>query len=155
LGHGRHRPPCRGRHGSPPRRPQTSRRAIRARRNRSHRTRHHVSNPVPVPLDVTELVARLLRSRLTDHPEVKISTEIGHGVDGGPPSLPWLLVADDGHTWQWPAVQRVVIRLTSWHHTPHSAKALAGLALGLLCTPPPPGVVVRAEPVSGPVAAVD
>jgi hypothetical protein len=33
------------------------------------------------------------------------------GHDGGPKSLLWLLIAEDGHRWSWPAVQRATIRL--------------------------------------------
>ncbi|MBP2320490.1 hypothetical protein JOF56_000875 [Kibdelosporangium banguiense] len=114
---------------------------------------------VAVPVDVTELVVRALRRLLSGRPEsvaagVKVSTETGRGVNGGPPSLPWLLVAEDGHTWAWPAVQRVVIRLTCWHRTPHSSKALAGLALGLLCHPAL-SQPWTAEPVTGPISATD
>jgi hypothetical protein len=85
---------------------------------------------------------------------VKVSTETGRGHAGGPPSLPWLLVAEDGHTWRWPAVQRATIRLTSWHRSPHTSKALAALALGLLCDPRNSGVL-GAEPVAAPIGGVD
>jgi hypothetical protein len=115
---------------------------------------------LPVPVDVSELVVRALRPRLASRPEpevvgVKVSTQAGHGRDGGPPSLPWLLVAEDGDTWTWPAVQRAVIRLTCWHHTEYKAKAVAGLALALLCDPHGAGGLLGAEPVAGPVAGVD
>jgi hypothetical protein len=112
-----------------------------------------------VPVDVTELVVRALRRLLAERPEpeaagVKVSTETGRGPTGGPPSLPWLLVAEDGHTWAWPAVQRAVIRLTCWHRTPHSSKALTALAVGLLCTPKP-SRPWTAEPVTGPISGTD
>lgn len=115
---------------------------------------------VPVPVDVAALVVRLLRPLLAARPEpfvagVKVSTETGHGPDGGPPSLPWLLVADDGHTWSWPATQRAVIRLTCWHHSAHSSKALAGLALGLLCDQRGAGLVLGGSPISAPIAGID
>ncbi|WP_328611780.1 hypothetical protein OG943_22560 [Amycolatopsis sp. NBC_00345] len=115
---------------------------------------------VPVPADVAELVVRRLRGLLGGQAhdvaaQVQVSTETGAGPDGGPPSLPWLLVAEDGHTWQWPAVQRAVVRLTAWHHSPHASKALAGLALGLLCAPAPPGPFLRVEPISAPLAGID
>lgn len=115
---------------------------------------------LPVPVDVVELVVRTLRPLLASRSEaeavgIKVSTEVGHGLDGGPPSLPWLLVAEDGHTWTWPAVQRAVIRLTCWHRSEHTAKAVAGLALALLCDQRGPGVLIAAEPVAGPVAGLD
>jgi hypothetical protein len=87
--------------------------------------------------------------------QVQVSTETSAGPDGGPPTSLWLLVGEDGHTWQWPAMQRAVIRLTVWHRNPHSSKALAGLALGLLCAPTPPGLIIRAEPIAAPLAAID
>lgn len=115
---------------------------------------------VPVPVDVAELVVRRLRGLLADQilavaDRVQVSTETGAGPDGGPPSLPWLLVAEDGHTWTWPALQRAVIRLAVWHHSPHTSKALAGLALGLLCAPAPPSLIIRAEPIAAPLAGID
>ncbi|WNV86569.1 hypothetical protein [Umezawaea sp. Da 62-37] len=115
---------------------------------------------LPVPVDVAELVVRTLRLLLTVRPEpevvgIKVSTQVGHGPHGGPPSLPWLLVAEDGHTWSWPAVQRAVIRLTCWHHSEHKAKAVAGLALALLCDQRGAGLLITAEPVTGPVAGID
>jgi hypothetical protein len=114
----------------------------------------------PVPVDVTELVVRALRPLLAGRADpvaagAQVSTETGRGPDGGPPALPWLLVAEDGHTWDWPAVQRAVIRLTCWHHDTHSAKALAALALALLSTPVLPGVLLRGELVAAPVAGID
>lgn len=119
-----------------------------------------MSGSVPVPLDVAALVVRRLRSLLAGRADpvaagAKVSTETGRGANGGPPSLPWLLVADDGHTWAWPAVQRAVIRLTCWHHDTHSSKALAGLALGLLCAPASAGPLMRGEPVAAPIASID
>ncbi len=112
-----------------------------------------------VPLDVTELVVCALRRLLAQRPEpeaagVKVSTETGRGPNGGPPSLPWLLVADDGQSWTWPAVQRAVIRLTCWHRTPHSSKALIALALGVLCTPSA-SRQWTAEPFAGPINSID
>jgi hypothetical protein len=114
---------------------------------------------VAFPVDVAELVVRALRRLLAGRPEpvaagVKVSTETGRGPTGGPPSVPWLLVADDGHTWSWPAVQRAVVRLTCWHRTPHSSKGLTGLALGLLCTPDPLQAWT-AKPVTGPISGTD
>lgn len=114
----------------------------------------------PVPLDVAELVVRRLRDQLATVADpaadlVKVSTETGRGPDGGPPSLPWLLVAEDGHGWDWPAIQRAVIRLTCWHHDAHMAKRLAGIALGLLCIPQPAGPLVSGEPVAAPIAGID
>ncbi|WP_409182944.1 hypothetical protein F9C11_00240 [Amycolatopsis sp. VS8301801F10] len=104
------------------------------------RSWRRVSQLPPIPRDVAETVVRLLRSLLSAATDpaaagVKVSTETGRGHDGGPPSLPWLLVAEDGHSWDWPAVQRAVIRLTCWHRDAHTAKRLAGIALGLVCTP--------------------
>lgn len=114
---------------------------------------------VPVPRDVAELVVRELRRLLAGRPDpvaagVKVSTEVGRSPDGGPPSLPWLLVAEDGHTWVWPAVQTATIRLTTWHHTPHSSKALAALAVAVLCAPHPPATWT-AEPVALPIVGTD
>jgi hypothetical protein len=115
---------------------------------------------LPVPLDVADLVARELRRLLTGQPGeiaagVKVSTETGRGHDGGPPSVPWMLVSEDGHGWSWPAVQHATIRLTCWHRNPHAAKALAALALGLLCTVRGSGALIAAEPVTAPLAALD
>lgn len=114
----------------------------------------------PVPLDVAELVVRRLRVQLAAVTDpavelVKVSTETGRGHDGGPPSLPWLLVAEDGHRWDWPAVQRTVIRLTCWHRDTHTAKRLVGIALGLLCAPQPAEALLRGEPVTAPVGGID
>ncbi|SES49068.1 hypothetical protein [Actinokineospora terrae] len=113
----------------------------------------------PVPVDVVELVVRLLRPLLThagtDGTPLPVSTTVGNGVDGGPRSLPWVLVAEDGHTWTWPAVQRSVIRLTCWHHTPHAAKATAAIALGLLCVRPPPAPLLHTEPITAPITGTD
>jgi hypothetical protein len=118
-----------------------------------------VSAPgLAVPVDVVELVVRALRPLLAAHPvgaETKVSTTVGTGPDGGPPSLPWLLVAEDAHTWTWPAVQRSVIRLTCWHTSEHAAKAATALALGLLCARPAPALLLASEPVAAPVAAAD
>lgn len=49
---------------------------------------------LPVPVDVAELVVRALRPQLAARPEpvlagIKVSTQVGSGPDGGPPSLPW------------------------------------------------------------------
>lgn len=114
----------------------------------------------PVPLDVAEQIVRRLRAQLATVTDpaaarVKVSTETGRGHDGGPPSLPWVLVTEDGHGWNWPAVQRTVIRLTCWHRDTHTAKRLAGIALGLLCTPQPDGALLRGEPVAAPIAGID
>jgi hypothetical protein len=84
-----------------------------------------------------------------------MGSEPGNDADGGPPSLPWLLIAEDGHAWTWPAVQRAVIRLTCWHHTEFTAKAAVALALGLLCAPGRPGVLIAADPVTAPVGGLD
>ena len=86
--------------------------------------------PIPVPVDAVELVLSVLRPLQAARPEpvlagLKVSTETGHGSQGGPPSMPWLRITEDGHTWRWPAVQRVVLRLTYWHRTDHDAKAAA------------------------------
>ncbi|WP_158841687.1 hypothetical protein [Saccharothrix deserti] len=115
---------------------------------------------LPVPVDVAGLVVRVLRPQLAARPEpvvsgIRVSTRVGHGRDGGPPSLPWLLVAEDGHTWRWPAVQRVVVRLTCWHRSEHAAKAAVGLALALLCAPNPAPGVISAAPVTGPLGGLD
>lgn len=113
---------------------------------------------LPVPVDVVELVVRALRPLLAAHPdgaETKVSTTVGAGPDGGPPSLPWLLIAEDTHTWTWPAVQRSVIRLTCWHTSEHAAKATCALALGLLCARPTPAPLLASEPVAAPVAGAD
>ncbi|MEO6081564.1 MAG: hypothetical protein ABIQ18_00460 [Umezawaea sp.] len=115
---------------------------------------------VPVPLDVAELVVRELRRLLTERGDeiatgAQVSTETGRGGDGGPPRVPWLLVAEDGHTWQWPAVQRATVRITCWHRTEHRSKALAALALGLLCSVRGAGALIAAEPVTAPVAGTD
>ncbi|MGH2375100.1 MAG: hypothetical protein ACRDIC_16735 [bacterium] len=119
---------------------------------------------VPVPVDVLELVIRELRPLLAARPEpvaagVKVSTVVSTGAGAnhasGPPSLPWLLLAEDGHTWSWPAVQRAVIRITTWHTSPHAAKALCALAVGLLCVPRPPGSLLAIEPVAAPAAGLD
>lgn len=119
-----------------------------------------MTGPLPVPVDVAELVVRALRPQLAARlePEVagiKVSTRVGDGRDGGPPSLPWLLVAEDGHTWAWPALQRVVIRLTCWHRTEHAAKAAVAMALALLCLPTPAPGLISGEPVTGPLAGLD
>ena len=116
--------------------------------------------PIPVPVDAVELVLSVLRPLLAARPEpvlagLKVSTETGHGSQGGPPSLPWLRITEDGHTWRWPAVQRVVLRLTCWHRTDHDAKAAAGLALALVCALRGTRGVIDAEPISGPIAAPD
>jgi hypothetical protein len=117
----------------------------------------------PVPVDAAELVARALRAAvagLTDPVAagLKISTQVGRGRDGGPPSRPWLLVAEDAHSWRWPAVQSATIRLTAWHHSEHDAKAVAGLVLGVLCdratAAATPGLLL-AEPDSAPLSDVD
>lgn len=115
---------------------------------------------LPVPLDAAELVARELRWLLGGRREefaagAQVSTETGRGRDGGPPSVPWLLVSEDGHTWSWPAVQHATIRLTCWHRNPRAAKALAALALGLLCGVRGSGPLIGAEPVTAPLAALD
>ncbi|WP_026424673.1 hypothetical protein [Actinokineospora inagensis] len=113
----------------------------------------------PAPVDVVELVVRLLRTLLAhagpDGTPIPVSTTVGDGPDGGPPTVPWVLVAEDGHTWDWPAVQRSVIRLTCWHHTPHAAKATAAVALGLLCVRPAPAPLLHTEPVTAPLAGTD
>ncbi|GAB3873770.1 hypothetical protein GCM10029964_014590 [Kibdelosporangium lantanae] len=112
-----------------------------------------------VPVDVPELVVRALRRLLVGRPEpevagVKVSTETGRGLTGGPPSVPWLLVASDGHAWDWPAIQRATIRLTCWHRTPHTSTALAALAMAVLCAPNT-GQPWTAELVTGPIAGID
>lgn len=115
-----------------------------------------MTRPVPIPLDVAELVTRLLRRLLPA--EVTVSTETGRGTDGGPPSIPWLLVTEDGHTWAWPAVQQATIRLTCWHRSEHAAKAAAALTLGVLCDPHTAigaGAFLSAEPVTAPLPATD
>lgn len=119
-----------------------------------------MTGPLVVPVDVAELVVRALRPQLAARGEpvlagIKVSTQVGTGPDGGPPSLPWLLVAEDGHTWAWPALQRVVIRLTCWHRTEHAAKAAVGLALALLSLPAPAPGLTGGEPVTGPLGGID
>jgi hypothetical protein len=115
---------------------------------------------LPVPLDIADLVVRELRRLLADRRDeiaagVRVSTETGAGHDGGPPRLPWLLVAEDGHTWSWPALQRATVRITCWHHTEHQSKALAALALALLCDVRGAGALIAAEPVTAPIAGTD
>ncbi|MBP2479102.1 hypothetical protein JOF53_007974 [Crossiella equi] len=113
-----------------------------------------MSRPVPVPLDVAELAARLLRRQLGDG--LPVSTELGRGPDGGPERLPWLLVAVDAHTWQWPAIQRGTVRLSAWHHTEHQAVRLVAEALGRLCDPgTASGALIAAEPATGPIPGTD
>ncbi|MCU1680120.1 MAG: hypothetical protein JWQ81_859 [Amycolatopsis sp.] len=119
-----------------------------------------MTGAVPVPVDIAELVVRRLRPLLAGRSEtvaagVKVSTETGFGTDGGPPSLPWLLIVEDGHIWTWPAVQSAVIRLTCWHRDIHTAKRLAGIALGLLCAPMPAGTLFSGEPIAAPVEGID
>ncbi|MFE9747557.1 hypothetical protein ACFYOT_21860 [Saccharothrix saharensis] len=109
---------------------------------------------------MAELVVRALRLHLAVRPEpvlagIKVSTQVGTGSNGGPPSLPWLLVAEDGHTWAWPALQRVVIRLTCWHRTEHAAKAAVAVAFALLCLPTPARGLTGGQPVTGPLGALD
>lgn len=119
---------------------------------------------LPVPRDVVALVLDALRPALAARAEPyaaglvvssEMGSEPGSDADGGPPSLPWLLVAEDGHTWTWPAVQRSVIRLTCWHHSEFTAKAAVALAVGLLCAPSQRGPLLAAEPVTAPVAGLD
>jgi hypothetical protein len=119
---------------------------------------------LPVPRDVVAVVLDTLRPAFAGRSEpyaagLVVSSEMGSqpgsDADGGPPSLPWLLVAEDGHTWTWPAVQRAVIRLTCWHHTEYTAKQVCGLALGLLCAPSGRVGLIAAEPVTAPVAGLD
>ncbi|GLY51298.1 hypothetical protein [Lentzea sp. NBRC 102530] len=115
---------------------------------------------VPVPVDVAELVVRLLRRLLAEQAGehvrgAQVATETGRGKDGGPPSLPWLLVAVDDHEWQWPALQIASIRLTCWHRTEHTAKALVALAMGLLCARRATGAFIAAEPDTAPLSGLD
>jgi hypothetical protein len=119
---------------------------------------------LPVPRDVVALVLDALRPALAARSEPyaarlvvssEMGSEPGSDADGGPPSLPWLLVAEDGHTWTWPAVQRCVIRLTCWHHSEFTAKATVALALGLLCAPGGRGALLAADPVTAPVGGID
>jgi hypothetical protein len=119
-----------------------------------------VTGPIPVPVDVLELVLVLLRPRLAERPEpvlagLRVSSETGHGREGGPPSLPWLRVTEEGHTWTWPAVQRVVLRLTCWHRTEYDAKAAVGLALAVVCNLRGVRGLLAADPITGPIAAPD
>ncbi|SDC25770.1 hypothetical protein [Actinokineospora iranica] len=117
-----------------------------------------MTGPVPVPVDVVELVVRVLRRLLAEHPDtvtIKVSTETGRGHDGGPPSLPWLLITEDTHTWAWPALQRSVVRLTCWHRTDHAAKATLNHVMGLLCARPAPAPLLHTEPVSAPLTGDD
>lgn len=108
---------------------------------------------LPTPVDIAGLVARTLRSLIGA--DVPVSTETGRGVDGGPPSLPWLLIREDAHTWSWPAVQRATVRLTAWHDSEYAAKALVGQGLALLCDRGRPAGLLAAEPVSAPIGGVD
>lgn len=115
---------------------------------------------VPVPVDVVELVVRLLRRILAEHAGeqvrgAQVATETGRGKDGGPPSLPWLLVAADDHDWQWPALQTAAIRITCWHRTEHAAKSLLALVMGLLCARPASGAFIAAEPNTAPISGID
>jgi len=115
---------------------------------------------VPVPVDVVELVVRLLRRALTDQAGEQVrgalvATETGRGRDGGPPSLPWLLVAADDHDWQWPAIQTAAIRITCWHRTEHAAKASVALAIGLLCARRASGAFISAVPDTAPLSGLD
>lgn len=119
-----------------------------------------MTGPLPVPVDAVKLVLAVLRPLLAARPEpvltgLKVGTETGDGQQGGPPSLPWLRLTEEGHTWRWPAVQRVVLRLTCWHRTDHDAKAVAGLALAVLCALRGTSGVLDAEPIAGPIAAPD
>lgn len=115
---------------------------------------------VPVPRDMAELVVWVLRRSLAGRPDpiadgAKVSTELGRSRDGGPQSVPWLLVVEDDHTWSWPAVQQATIRLSAWHRSPHASKALAALALALLCDPVSIGGQLTGRPVTAPVAGTD
>lgn len=115
---------------------------------------------MPVPRDLAELVVWELRRLLAVRPDpvaagVQVSTEVGRGRDGGPPSLPWLLVAEDAHTWAWPAVQTATVRLSVWHRSLHASKALAALALAVLCDPVLTGDQLTGRPVTGPLAGTD
>ncbi|MGI8310669.1 hypothetical protein [Saccharopolyspora hattusasensis] len=107
---------------------------------------------VLVPPDAAELVVRLLRDVLPSLDErlvvgLRISTELGHGP--GPPSLPWVLVREDGSTWSWPAPLRSTIRISAWHETQHSAKRVCSLALAALVAQRDAGGVIAAEPIAG------
>ncbi|ACU37160.1 hypothetical protein [Actinosynnema mirum] len=119
-----------------------------------------MTGALPVPVDVADLVVRALRPLLTARAEpavagIRVATRVGDGPDGGPPSLPWLLVAEDSHTWTWPAVQRAVVRLTCWHRTEHEAKAALAVALALLCVPVPAPGLLGGDPVIGPLSGID
>lgn len=119
-----------------------------------------MTGALPVPVDVALLVVRALRPLLAARTEpavadIRVATRVGDSPDGGPPELPWLLVAEDSHTWAWPAVQRVVVRLTCWHHTEHEAKAAIAVALALLCVPVPATGLLGGEPVTGPLPGID
>ncbi|KOV81709.1 hypothetical protein ADL03_27210 [Nocardia sp. NRRL S-836] len=113
-----------------------------------------------MPVDVVELVVRLLRRLLAEHAGeqvrgVQVATETGRGKDGGPPSLPWLLVAADDHDWQWPAIQAAAIRITCWHRTEHTAKLLLSIVMGLLCAHCASGAFMAAEPDTAPISGID
>ncbi|KJK48921.1 hypothetical protein UK23_15470 [Lentzea aerocolonigenes] len=115
---------------------------------------------VPVPVDVVELVVRLVRRLLAGNAGeivrgVQVATETGRGHNGGPPSLPWLLVAADDHDWDWPVIQTASIRITCWHRTEHAAKALVALVMGLLCARRASGAFLAAEPDTAPISGVD
>jgi hypothetical protein len=119
---------------------------------------------LPVPRDVVALVLDVLRPAFAERSEPyaaglvvssEMGSEPGNDADDGPPSLPWLLVAEDGHSWSWPAVQRSTIRLTCWHRSEFTAKAVCALALGLLCAPGIRTAPITADPITAPIAGLD
>ncbi|MCP3800321.1 hypothetical protein NLX83_13740 [Allokutzneria sp. A3M-2-11 16] len=116
--------------------------------------------PVPVAPDAAAVVVMLLRSLLAGRADrvaekVQVSTEMGRNPEGGPPSLPWVLVRDDGGRWEWPAVASALVRLSVWHHNERSAKALCTLALTLLACHEGGGGLIVVDALALPAAGTD
>lgn len=105
-----------------------------------------------VPPDATEVVAGLLREALPGLDErlvVGLQVSTGLGEHPAPPSLPWLVVREDGSSWRWPGPQRSTVRLTAWHDTEYQTKRLCTVALSVLVAACDAPGVIGVEPIGG------
>lgn len=102
------------------------------------------------PRDVERLVVDYLTGQLDD-------STVGVGVPGGwtPTQFPHLEVVSDGGNAIWPIATRSTVRLVARAATTTDAKALCGLAFGLLCAHNGDGEIVRTRALTGVLATRD
>lgn len=105
------------------------------------------------PRDVERLVVDFLIDALADQ---DCTVSVGVPADWTPADIAHVEVVSDGEPLQaWPIVMYATIRLVARSGSTTEAKALCGLAFGLLCAHNGDGVIVGTRPLTGVLPARD